>query len=37
VLARQRLESSVNQVRAGDVRRGQVLRDPNRDRTGELK
>jgi amino acid transporter len=37
VLARQRIESSVNQVRAGDVRRGQVLRDPNRDRTGELK
>ncbi|NUR08377.1 MAG: APC family permease [Nocardioidaceae bacterium] len=38
VLAKQRAERSVNQVRAGDVRAGQVLRDtrPDRKRSGDL-
>jgi amino acid transporter len=34
VLAKQRAERAVNQVRAGDVRRGRVLSPPPRDRTG---
>jgi amino acid transporter len=36
VLAKQRAERSVNQVRAGDVRRGRVLTPP-RDRTGDRR
>jgi amino acid transporter len=37
VVAKQRAERSVNQVRAGDVRRGQVRRSSDRDRTGNLR
>ncbi|MEP7089986.1 MAG: APC family permease [Nocardioidaceae bacterium] len=36
VLAKQRAERALTQVRAGDVRRGQVLRDPNKDHTGDV-
>ncbi len=36
VAAKQRAERSVNQVRAGDVRRGQVLRDQTKDHTGDV-
>jgi amino acid transporter len=34
VAAKQRAEAAVNQVRAGDVRSGQVLRTPRKDLTG---
>lgn len=37
VVAKQRAERSVNQVRAGDVRSGQVRRDLDRDRTGDVR
>jgi amino acid transporter len=37
VAARQRAERSVDQVRAGDVRRGRVRHDPTRDRAGEVR
>jgi len=36
VLAKQRAERSVNQVRAGDVRSGRVLRDDTKERSGDL-
>jgi hypothetical protein len=37
VVAKRRAERSVNQVRAGDVRRGQVRRDPGADSGVEVK
>jgi amino acid transporter len=37
VLAKQRAERSVNQVRAGDVRRGRILTDETKDRSGDLR
>ncbi len=37
VLARKRAERAFNQVRAGDVRRGRVLTDRSKDRTGQPK
>jgi hypothetical protein len=36
VVAKQRAERAVNQVRAGDVRRGRVLSDQTKDRSGDL-
>ena len=36
VVAKQRAERSANQVRAGDVRRGQVLRDQTEDPTRDV-
>ncbi|HYO38842.1 MAG TPA: APC family permease [Nocardioidaceae bacterium] len=36
VVAKQRAERSLDQVRAGDVRSGRVRRDPDRDRSGEV-
>ncbi len=36
VLAKQRAERAVNQVRAGDVRRGETLRQPPKDRSGDV-
>jgi hypothetical protein len=36
-VAKQRAERAVNHVRAGDVRRGQVRRTPDKDRTGEVR
>jgi amino acid transporter len=36
VLAKQRDERSVNQVRAGDVRRGRILTQEKKDRSGDL-
>ncbi len=36
LLAKQRAERAVNQVRAGDVRRGRVLRDQTKDHSGDL-
>ena len=36
VVAKQRAERSANQVRAGDVRRGQVLRDQTKDHSGDV-
>jgi amino acid transporter len=36
VLAKQRAERSVNQVRAGDVRRGRILTQEKKDRSGDL-
>jgi amino acid transporter len=37
VLAKQRAERTVNQVRAGDVRRGETLRPPPKDRSGDVR
>jgi amino acid transporter len=37
VVAKQRAERSVNQVRAGDVRSGRVLRDPKREHSGNVR
>jgi hypothetical protein len=37
VVAKQRAERSVNQVRAGDVRSGRVRRDLDKDRTGTVR
>jgi hypothetical protein len=37
VVAKQRAERSVNQVRAGDVRSGRVRRDVDKDRTGTVR
>jgi amino acid transporter len=36
VVAKQRAERSVNQVRAGDVRRGRILTQEEKDRSGDL-
>jgi amino acid transporter len=36
LLAKQRAERAVNQVRAGDVRRGETLRQPPKDRSGDV-
>jgi amino acid transporter len=36
VLAKKRAERAVNQVRAGDVRRGETLRQPPKDRSGDV-
>ena len=36
VVAKQRAERAVNQVRAGDVRRGRVLSDQTKDHSGDL-
>ncbi len=37
VLAKQRAERALNQVRAGDVRRGETLREPPKNRSGDLR
>jgi len=37
VLAKQRVERTLNQVRAGDVRRGETLRPPPKDRSGDVR
>jgi hypothetical protein len=37
VLAKRRAERDATQVRAGDVRRGRVLGEPPKDRTGNRR
>ena len=37
VLAKKRAERAVNQVRAGDVRRGETMREQPKDRSGDVR